>query len=92
MHTPNKELGLGAINYSGIGNPALDGLIQRARRTLDEGQRRALLETVMEQTMAENLIIPILTFEAVWAGRADKVGFTPRADEETLAIEITPAR
>lgn len=91
IHSPNRELGLGAINYSGIGTPELDALIQRARRTLDEGQRRALLEEVMEKTMADNLVIPILTFEAVWAGRADKVDFTPRADEETLAIEVTPA-
>jgi peptide/nickel transport system substrate-binding protein len=92
IHTPDRALGLGAINYSGIGDPAIDALIQRARRTLDEAQRRALLEEAMEKTMADELVIPILTFESVWAGRADRVNFTPRGDEETLAIEVTPAR
>ncbi|WP_431281314.1 ABC transporter substrate-binding protein [Humitalea sp. 24SJ18S-53] len=91
VHTPNRDLGLGAINYSGVSSPAIDALIQRGRRILDDGERRRVLEEAMEQTMAQNLIIPILTFEAVWAGRADRVRFTPRADEETLAIEILPA-
>jgi peptide/nickel transport system substrate-binding protein len=92
IHTPNPGIGLGAINYSGISVPELDTLIQRGRRVLDDGERRRLLEEVMEQTMARNLVIPILTFEAIWAGRADRVRFTPRADEETLAIEVQPAR
>jgi peptide/nickel transport system substrate-binding protein len=92
IHTPDRALSLGAINYSGISDPEIDALIQRGRRTLDEGQRRALLEQAMEKTMAQNLIIPILTFDAIWAGRADRVSFTPRADEETLAIEVKPAR
>ncbi|MDB5370839.1 MAG: peptide transporter substrate-binding protein [Roseomonas sp.] len=92
VHTPDPAQGLGAINYSGIGEPEIDALIQRARRTLDEAQRRALLEEAMEKTMAQNLLIPILTFDAVWAGRDGRVTFTPRADEETLAIEVKAAR
>jgi len=88
IHTPNREMGLGAINYSGISVPAIDTLIQQGRRTLDNDARRKILEQAMEQTMAQNLVIPILTFESLWAGRGDRVSFTPRADEETLAIEI----
>jgi peptide/nickel transport system substrate-binding protein len=91
IHTPNRDLGLGAINYSGISVPEIDALIQRGRRTLDDPERRRLLEQVMEQTIARNLVVPVLTFEAIWAGRADRVAFTPRADEETLAIEVKPA-
>ena len=91
VHTPSKELGLGTINYSGISVPALDTLIQQNRRTLDEPARRAGLEATMEQVMAEHLVVPILTFEAIWAGRADRIRFTPRADEETLAIEVLAA-
>jgi len=91
VHSPNRDLGLGSINYSGISVPEIDALIQRGRRTLDDAERRRLLEGAMEQTMAQNLVVPILTFEAIWAGRADRVRFTSRADEETLAIEILPA-
>ena len=92
IHTPSRELGLGAINYSGISVSGIDTLIQQARRTLDEGARRALLEQAMQQTMAQHLVIPILTFESLWAGRGDRLDFTPRADEETLATEIRARR
>lgn len=88
IHTPNRDMGLGAINYSGISVPGIDTLIQQGRRTLDNDARRKILEQAMEQTIAQNLVIPILTFESLWAGRGDRVNFTPRADEETLAIEI----
>lgn len=91
IHTPDKELGLGAINYSGISVPALDALIQRGRRVLDDGGRRAVLEEAMEGVMAQHLVIPVLNFEAIWAGRADRIRFVPRADEETLAIEVQAA-
>jgi peptide/nickel transport system substrate-binding protein len=91
IHTPSRELGLGAINYSGISVPELDALIQRGRRTLDDAARRAALEETMEGVMSRHLVIPILTFEAIWAGRAGRLRFTPRADEETLAIEVLPA-
>lgn len=91
IHTVNRDLGLGAINYSGISVPEIDALIQRGRRTLDDAARRRLLEEAMERMIAQNLVVPILTFEAIWAGRSDRVRFTPRADEETLAIEILPA-
>ncbi len=92
IHTSNRELGLGAINYSGISSPELDSLIQRGRRVLDDGERRRVLEEVMERVVAQHLVIPILTFETIWAGRADRIRFTPRADEETLAIEVLPAQ
>ena len=91
IHTPSRELGLGAINYSGISVPEIDAVIQRGRRILDDGERRRVLEEAMERTIAQNLVIPVLTFEAIWAGRADRVRFAPRADEETLAIEVQPA-
>ncbi len=91
IHTPTRELNLGAINVSNISVPALDTLMQRARRTLDDNERRALLQQVMEETITQNLVIPVLTFEATWAGKAN-LRYTPRADEETQAIEITAAQ
>jgi len=91
IHTATRELALGAINVSNISVPALDTLMQRARTTLDNDARRAMLQKVMEETIAQNLVIPVLTFEATWAGKAN-LRYTPRADEETQAIEITPAQ
>ncbi|MCC7426900.1 MAG: ABC transporter substrate-binding protein [Alphaproteobacteria bacterium] len=92
IHSPNRALGLGAINTNGAGSPAIDAVIQQARRTLDDTQRGALLRQAMEMTMKDNLVIPVLTFQAIWAGRGDRVAFTTRADEETLAAEVKPAR
>ena len=42
--------------------------------------------------MERNWIIPVLAFGTVSAGRADKVMYTTRQDEETMAIEVLPAK
>ena len=92
IHTADKDKGLGSINVSGISDPDLDPLIQRARATLDEPARRALLEQVSEQVVAPNWVVPTLAFGTVAAGRADKVSYTTRQDEEIQAMEILPAK
>ena len=92
IHTADKDRGLGSINVTGISDPDLDPLIQRARGTLDEPARRAILEQVSEQVVARNWVIPTLAFATVSAGRADKVSYTTRQDEEIQALEILPAK
>lgn len=92
IHTTDKDKGLGAINVSGISDAEIDGLIQQARPMLDEAKRRAILEQVSEMVVARNWVIPVLAFGTVSAGRADKVAYTTRADEELMAVEITPAK
>ena len=92
IHTADKERNLGAINVTGISDKELDQMIQRARNMLDESGRRALLEQVSELVVARNLVIPTLAFATVSAGRADKVSYTTRQDEEIQAREILPAK
>ncbi|MFM8679481.1 MAG: ABC transporter substrate-binding protein [Alphaproteobacteria bacterium] len=92
VHTANRELGLGAINTNGISDPEIDGIIQSARPVLDDAKRRTLLEKAMELSMERHYIIPAVTFQVLSAGRADRVSYATRADEETLAAEIVPAR
>ncbi len=92
IHTPAKELGLGAINTNGISDPEIDKIIQAARPVLDDTKRKALLETAMELAMQRHYVIPALTFQVLSAGRADKVTYETRADEETLAVEIKSVR
>lgn len=91
IHSADKDKGLGGINISGIADPELDKLIQEARPTLDAAKRRAQLERISELTVERNWVIPVLAFGTVSAGRADKVNYTTRADEETMAVEIRPA-
>ena len=92
IHTADKDKGLGAINTSGISDPELDTLIQQVRPILDEPKRRAMLERITEMTVERNWVIPVLAFGTVSAGRADRVSYTTRQDEETMAIEILPAK
>ncbi len=92
IHTADKDKGLGGINVSGVSDPEIDALIQEARPMLDEAKRRAVLEKVSETMVARNWVIPVLAFATVSAGRADKVSYTTRADEETMALEIVPAK
>ncbi|MBM3521799.1 MAG: ABC transporter substrate-binding protein, partial [Alphaproteobacteria bacterium] len=92
VHTPARELGLGAINTNGVSDSEIDKIIQEARPVLDDAKRRALLERAMELAMERHYIIPALTFQVLSAGRTDKVAYQTRADEETFAAEITPTR
>lgn len=92
IHSADKDKGLGGINVSGIADPELDRMIEEARPMLDAVKRRALLERISELTVERNWVIPVLAFGTVSAGRADKVTYTTRADEETMAIEIKPAK
>lgn len=92
IHTADREKNLGSINTNGISDAEIDPLIQRARNMLDETGRRALLEQVSEMVVQRNLVIPTLAFGTVSAGRADRVTYTTRQDEEIQAIEIKPAR
>jgi len=92
IHTADKDKNLGSINVSGISDPEIDPLIQRARNMLDEPGRRALLEQISEMIVQRNWVIPTLAFGTVSAGRADKVSYTTRQDEEIQAREIVPAK
>jgi peptide/nickel transport system substrate-binding protein len=92
VHPARRDLGLGAINTNGISDPEIDALVQEARPVLDEARRRAILEKAMELAMERGYIIPAVTFQVLSAGRADRVSYATRADEETLAAEIAPAR
>jgi peptide/nickel transport system substrate-binding protein len=92
IHTADKDKNLGSINVTGISDPEIDPLIQRARNMLDDVGRRALQEQISEMVVQRNWVIPTLAFGTVSAGRADRVTYTTRQDEEIQAIEIKPAK
>ena len=70
----------------------VDRLLQAGAQELDADKRKALFEEAMEKTMADRAYISIVVLQSVWAGDKDKVVVTPRADEETLAYYIKPAK
>ena len=83
---------MGAFNRIGYQNDDVDKLLQEGAQEADSDKRRSLFEQAMEKTMADRAYISIVVLQAVWAGRSDKVVVTPRADEETLAYFIKPAK
>ena len=92
IHTADRERGLGAINVSGVSDGEIDTIIRDARVMLDAPKRRAALERVSEVMVERNWVIPVLAFGTVSAGRTGKVSYTTRQDEETMAIEVLPAK
>lgn len=90
-HSPNEELKLGSFNRIEYTNPEVDEALQAGIGELDDEKRRELFETAMEKAMADRAYIPIVNLQTVWAGDKDKVDYTPRADEETLAYQVKPA-
>lgn len=91
-HSPDDEVKMGAFNRIEYYNEEVDRLLEEGAQELDADKRRALFEEAMEKTMADRAYISIVVLQSVWAGDKDKVVVTPRADEETLAYFIKPAK
>jgi len=91
-HSPDEEVKMGAFNRIEYANDEVDRLLEEGAQELDADKRRALFEQAMEKTMADRAYISIVVLQTVWAGNKDKVVVTPRADEETLAYFIKPAK
>jgi peptide/nickel transport system substrate-binding protein len=87
--TADRDRGLGVGNRGRYSNPAVDAMIIRAIGTVDDGQRRALLEQASEMAMADQALAPILYQVNIWATRGG-ITYVPRADEWTLARFFAP--
>ncbi len=90
VHTRDTEKQLGTFNWSGYSNPEIDRLIQEGGLELDVDKRRAMLGEALAIMAAERSHVPIAVIGSAWAMRADKVSFTPRADEDTIAANMKP--
>ena len=89
LHSAGVVPGLGTLNFTGLGTPETDALIQRARATLDDASRGQQLRELMQRTVDESLIIGVGLLRSVNAGQA-RLSYQARADEEVLAVEIKP--
>jgi len=89
LHSVGTVPGLGTLNFTGLGAPRTDALVQRARTTLDDPARAAQLRELVQHVVDESLILGVGVLRSVNAGRADLV-FRARADEEVPAAEIRP--
>ena len=91
-HSNDKDKKMGAFNVLGYKNPEMDKLLQDAAVEMDEGKRRKLLEdanTLVEKDLPR---LPIVAVGSAWAMQKDKVKIKARVDEDTLAMNIKPAK
>ena len=90
IHGPDPSVGFGNFNRSGYSNPEVNALILEGARTLDDEKRRAMFSRAAEISMNERPMLPIVMPQSIWAMSKNKLSFTPRMDQETLAQVVTP--
>lgn len=91
-HSNDREAKMGAFNVLGYKNPEMDRLLQAAATEMDEAKRRKYLEDANALVDADKQRLPIVAVGSAWAMQKDKVTIKARADEDTLAMNIKPAR
>jgi peptide/nickel transport system substrate-binding protein len=91
-HSNDPTVKMGAFNVLGYKNLEMDRLLQAAAIELDEAKRRKLLEDANALVLADRQRLPIVAVSSAWAMQKDKVTIKGRADEDTLAMNIKPAK
>jgi peptide/nickel transport system substrate-binding protein len=91
-HSNDRERRMGSFNVLGYKNPTMDKLLQDAAVELDDAKRRKFLEDANALVDADKQRLPIVAVSSAWAMDKSKVVLTPRVDEDTLAMDIKPAR
>ncbi|MET3926657.1 ABC transporter substrate-binding protein [Devosia sp. 2618] len=81
--TFNREQGTGTANGGRYSNPEVDALITLANATMDDDQRKALLEQADGMVMNDYGILPLHFEVPVWAMR-NGITIDGRADQYTL--------
>jgi peptide/nickel transport system substrate-binding protein len=93
VHSNAPQLKLGAFNWRNYNNPEVDRLLQAAAIEMDEGKRRTLLQQAGEVSAVDRPLIPLAAVSSAWTLRKDKVRMVrTRVDEDTLAMDIVPAK
>lgn len=91
-HSNDKDKKMGAFNVLGYKNPAMDKLLQDAAVEMDEGKRRKQLEEANALLEKDRQRLPIVAVGSAWAMQKDKVTIKARVDEDTMAMNIKPAK
>jgi peptide/nickel transport system substrate-binding protein len=91
-HSNDKDKKMGAFNVLGYKNPEMDKLLQDAAIEMDEGKRRKFLEEANALVLKDRQRLPIVAVGSAWAMQKDRVTIKARVDEDTLAMNIKPAK
>ncbi|MFZ6764413.1 ABC transporter substrate-binding protein [Pseudoroseomonas sp. WGS1072] len=92
IHSWNTTLGLGTANRGRFSNTDIDGLIQKARQTMDNAERERLTQQATRAAIRDQTALIPLYFQVnTWAMRKG-VTYEARTDEMTLATSVGLAR
>ena len=91
-HSNDKDKKMGAFNVLNYKNPVMDKLLQDAAIEMDVAKRRKFLEDANALLEKDRQRLPIVSVGSAWAMQKDKVTIKPRVDEDTLAMNIKPAK
>ncbi len=91
-HSNDPVAKMGAFNVLGYKNVTMDKLLQDAAVELDDAKRRSFLEQANALVLADRQRLPIVAVGSAWAMQKGKVTIKARVDEDTLAMNIKPAR
>jgi peptide/nickel transport system substrate-binding protein len=91
-HSNDPAKRMGAFNVLGYKNEEMDRLLGIAAVEMDEAKRRKALEDANALLLKDRQRLPIVAVGSAWAMQKDKVTIKGRVDEDTLAMNIKPAR
>lgn len=92
-HSNDAAKKLGQFNWRAYANPEVDKLIDDAGGELDDAKRRDQLSKAAGLFIKERVTLPLTVIKyawATWKDRAETVRL--RSDEETLAMDVVPAK
>ena len=90
FHTFDRTRGFGAYNQSMYSNPEFDQVAEQAASTADEAKREKLLHSAIDILMKDMTFIPLHVEFTTMATRKG-LTYSPRADEQTRAVNAKPA-
>ena len=88
-HDPAK--GMGVNNRGRYTNPAFDKLLNDALVTMDDKKRESMIQLAAETVMGDVGLIPLHYEVSTWA-TVKGVKYTPRTDQNTIAMGLKPAQ
>ena len=91
VHTNEPAKKLGAFNIRGYSNPALDKLIEQAAVEMDAAKREQFLKDANAIVASDRPNLSIASIISAW-GMKKTITIVPRSDEDTLAMNIRPAK
>jgi peptide/nickel transport system substrate-binding protein len=92
VHSNDPVRKFGPFNVLGYASPQMDKLIQDAAVEMDVNKRRSYLEQANALVAQDRPRLPLVSVGSAWAMQKAKVTIKPRVDEDTLAMNIKPAK